>query len=133
VSLVVLGVQQLSRVSPEAGTNFALGVEALPHPQWSGMAEGAQSPRGDFEISLDEPLELQQRLFVEDDGVELRCRDASLGKAVPGRLTRKSFLSLHAGKTLFLGRRHDPFAGEQARRAVVIEGGYAEYVAARHR
>ena len=54
------------------------------------------------QIGLDETVELQQRLVVEDDVVELLDLEAGLLQAVVRRVRREAVVVLDAREALFL-------------------------------
>ncbi len=62
---------------PELVLQQAFLEQLLPQPQRHRHAEGAEAARREGEIGLEQALELQKRLVVEDDVVDLveaRCR-----------------------------------------------------------
>jgi hypothetical protein len=127
---MVFRVQQLSPVTVQTGANGAFDVETVLHPEWPGAAEGGEPAGRDGEIRLEKSLELQQRLFVKNDRIELRRLNAGFCQTVTSRLAREAFVAFDAGKAFLLRRRDDAVPRKQASGAVVIERGYAEDVLA---
>ena len=67
------------------------------------------------QIGLQQPLELQQRLVVEADVVEIaRASRPGLGQAVVDGVLRKPGVVLLAGEAFFLGGGDDPAVDDQA-------------------
>ena len=131
--LVVLGVEDLALVA-EVLAQLPVGEELLLDPERAGHEERAGSPRGRrAEVGLQDPLELEQRLVVEADVGEIRrsrCRPASR-QYVDG-VAREGGVALLPREPLFLRRGDDLAVAQQARGAVVIEGGDAEDVGWAH-
>ena len=59
-------------------------------PQRHRHAERAEAARRKGEIGLEQPLELQERLVVEGDVVDVGQRDAGLVEAIVDRVRRES-------------------------------------------
>ena len=59
------------------------------------------------EIGLEQPLELEERLVVERDMVDLAERDAALRQAIGERVMRETRIVLLAREALLLGGGDD--------------------------
>jgi hypothetical protein len=59
------------------------------HPQRERMAKGREPPRREGKVSLEQPLELQKRLVVEGDMIELCRFDAGDLQTGLDRVVRK--------------------------------------------
>ncbi len=117
--LLLVGVLRPRRIS--AGTNSFSRIQ-------TGMAVGerAKAARRVGEIRLDQPIELQQRLVVEADVVDVGGRQPCRAQAVVDRLHGKPFIVFLAGEALFLRRGDHIAVDEQRGRGVVIERGNSE-------
>src|SRR5690606_11446509 len=78
------------------------------------------------EVRLQQPLEGEERLVVERDGVEVGGRDPAFAETVRDGVRRERRVVLEAGEALLLRRRHDPPVADEAGRGVVVETGEAE-------
>src|SRR5688500_6334269 len=65
VRLVMLGVEKVPLEPAECVTKLPVGEELFLYPQRSSLEERAESARCDTEISLENPLELEERLVIE--------------------------------------------------------------------
>ena len=83
-------------------------------------------PRGaNVDISLDQALELDERLLVEDDVVEVGGGNASRLETIVYRSHGKIRIMLLACEALFLRGGNDIAVDDEGRRAIVVEGGDA--------
>src|SRR5258708_24987592 len=81
--------------------------ELLPQPQWQRHAKRREAARTVGEVGLQQALELDERLVVEHDPVDIPERDAGLAQAIVGRAMRKPGIELLAGEAFLLrGRDH---------------------------
>ena len=113
-----------------------VGVEAFPdvvgHPQTVAQPEreghqvGAEPLRRTGDVGLEQAIELDQRLFVEPDQIEVAGLDARLAQAVVDGLGREGGVVLAAGETLLLGGGDNTAVLDQAGRRVVVVGGNPE-------
>ena len=78
------------------------------------------------EIGMQNPIEFQERLFVERHVIELIDVEAAFTKAISHRVLRKTRVVLFACESFFLGRCNDFSFAHQACRAVVIKSGQTE-------
>ena len=115
---VVLPAEALAKLSRRV--EFLLEPEGEPH-------EEELEPRGRVrDVGLEQALELQERLVVEDDQVEVAFPDACFLEAVVDRVLREAIVVLLPRETLFL-RGSDDFAiAHQCGGAVVIIRGDPE-------
>src|SRR4029453_10755068 len=100
--------------------------ELVFQPDRHGGEERSKSARRDAEVLLEQALELEQRLVVEADVVELASRQARLTEAVGRGPSGKPGVVLLAGEALFLRGRNDLAVPHHAGGGVVVEGGEAE-------
>jgi len=130
VGFVVFGeVERGGRFDAASGEgllDLERNPELLAEPDRHGHHERAQAAGRDAEIGLEDAVELRDGLVVEGDGVEFARVDAGLGEAVLHRVDGKARVVLLAGEPLLLRRGDDVPVRQQCRRAVVVEGRYAE-------
>ena len=96
------------------------------HPQRQRLAERGEALGREREVGLEQPLELQERLVVEGDDVDVLRPRAGGREARLDRVVREAVVVLLAREALLLrGGEHLPVAQER-RGAVVVVGGNAE-------
>ena len=78
------------------------------------------------EIAFQQAVELEKRLLVECDVIQLLRPDARRIETIPDRRTGETLIVLSAGKSLLLRRRDDLPPNHQRGRAVMVEGRYSE-------
>jgi len=78
------------------------------------------------QISLQQPLELDQRLVVKNDVIDVPQRDARFLKTIADSLARKPRIVLLARKALLLDTRHEFTIAHHAGSAVMVVPGDAE-------
>lgn len=115
----------------ELGEQQGFLEQLFLEPQRHCRSKAAEPARSEGEIGLDQPLELEERLFVEDDAVELRGRDARFAQAISDCVGREAGVVLAPREALLLRGRDDPAVLDKAGGAVVIPGRYAEDVHSR--
>jgi hypothetical protein len=120
VRLVVLGEQRLAREAVQLIQDQLSREQLLAQPHRHGGDELSQPLRRDAEILLEEPLELEQRLVVEGDVVELLEREAPLGETVGDGAGRKTGVVTLAREALLLRRRDDLAVPHQAGGRIVV-------------
>ena len=130
--LVVLGVEQQPLVVAERFAELAVGEELLLHPERASHEEGAEAARCDGEIRLEDALELEQRLVVEPDVMQVTCGDPSSPQAVLDGPRREARIALDPREPLFLRGGDDLAVGHETGGAVVIVSGNAEDVFVGH-
>src|SRR5206468_5942758 len=126
VRLVVLGEEDGALVAAERLADLVAREELLLGPHRHGRQEGAEPARRDAAVVLEQALELEQRLVVEADVVELFRPELPLREAVGDGVAREGGVVLLAREALLLRRRHDLAVADEARRRVVIVGRDAE-------
>src|SRR6266850_1816181 len=110
----------------QSPSQLAWQVQFLLQPERHGFEEGRESLRGVSQISLQQPLELQQRLVVEADIRKIVRSDSLRIKTILYRVARKVRIMLLARESFLLRSRHNLSVLEQARGAVVVIGRDAE-------
>ena len=95
-------------------------------PERDRQPERTEAARRERQIGLEQPLELDERLFVEHHVVEIGRFHAGLIEAIADRGRRKPRVVLDAGEALLLRGGDDAAVDDQRRGAVVIEGRNAE-------
>src|SRR5688500_18782431 len=100
--------------------------ELVFHPDRQRLAEGREPARREGEVGLEQPLELQKRLIVEGDVVELRGREPGDLQAGLDGVVRKVGVVLLAREALLLRRRHHLAVDDQRRSAVMVVSRDAE-------
>ncbi len=90
-------------------------------PDRQRHAERGETPRREGEIGFEQPLELEERLVVEDDVIDVAGSDFGFVQAILDGVTRETRIVLLAGEALLLRGCDDPPVGYQGRRAVVVE------------
>src|SRR5262245_58195213 len=79
-------------------------------------------------VARHDALELQQRLLVEDDVVQVVRVEVGGHETVVGRAQRQAGIVLESRKALFFGGRNQLTVAQQARSSVVVEAGQSEDV-----
>jgi len=103
-----------------------LEEQLLPQPDRHRHGEAPEAARRKGEIRLQQALELEERLVVECDRVDAVQGRLPLAQAVRHGVPREPRVVLLAGEPLLLRRGDDVPVRQQCRRAVVVEGRYAE-------
>src|SRR5262249_33007738 len=104
------------------------GPELLLEPGRHGPEKRPKRARSRHEVRVEEALELQERLVVKDDVIDLSDRNSGFRKAVFDRTERQRRVVTLPREALFLGRGDDLAVTKQASGAIVIERGKAEDV-----
>jgi len=122
VRLVVLGKDVPALVpAAQAAVDDARQVQFRPKPQRHGCAEGAETDRGVGQVRLEQTVELQQRLVVKRDNLEVGRRQAPFRKAVVDGVLREPLVVFLAREPLFLGSGHQAAVAHQAGGTVVVK------------
>jgi hypothetical protein len=100
--------------------------ELVLHPHRQRGAERAEAARREGEVGLEQPLELEERLVVEGDVVDLGELRAGRFQAGADRLVREGRVVLLAREALFLRGGDHLAVAQQRRGAVVVVRGDAE-------
>ena len=91
------------------------------------MRNDAEAARREGEVGLEEPLELEERLVVEGDGVERRRRSSpASGRQYATACAREAGVVLLAREALLLRGGDDLAVDDEAGGRVVVEGRDAE-------
>ncbi len=98
-----------------------LEEKLLAQPQGHGHPEALEPPGGEGDIGLEQALELQERLVVEGDEIDVLEGAAGLPQAVAHRLGGEARVVLLAREALLLRGRHDATVLDECCGAVVIE------------
>ena len=108
VRLVVLGEDNPTPVfAIELSTYFPRQVELLPHPQWHRLEKRPEAGRREGEVGLEDALELQKRLVVKADVIQVPRIKSGLFQAIRDGVGREGVVVLDASEAFFLGRGHD--------------------------
>ena len=108
-----------------AGKPFFL-KHLFAQPDRDRHLKGPQSPRGERDIGLQQPLELQKRLVVENDGVEIGKTAPRLLQAIVDRGERKAGIVFFLAEPFFLGCTDDSSVRDNRGSAVVVQRRDAE-------
>ncbi len=127
VRKVVLAEENLA-VEAQRLTDLAAHPQFLAEPALQCVDEGATGSRIRRGVAGHDALELEQRLLVEDDVIEVVRLEAARFEAVIRGLDGQSGVVLDAAETLFLGRCDQIAVAQQASARVVVEAGQAEDV-----
>jgi hypothetical protein len=100
--------------------------QLFAQPQRQRHAKRREAARAAGEIGLEQALELEERLVVEHDPVDVLELNAGLLQAIVDGEPRIAGVELLAGEALFLRGGNEPAVLDDRRGAVVIEGGEAE-------
>ena len=120
--LVVLGEDEPPGVrAAQTAPQLARQIQLLAQPQRHRLEERPKPLRRVGEVGLEQALELQERLVVEADVVQLLGGHARLAQAVGDGLGGEVVVVLLAGEALFLRRGDDRAVDQQGRGGVVVE------------
>jgi hypothetical protein len=125
---MMLGEQQPPRgvgesEAPELAGQEILLKQLLPNPQRQRHGEAAVTARRKREIRLQQPLELQERLLVEDHVIDVGCPEARVLQAEPDSLRREARIVAPPGESLLLRGGHDATVDDERGGTVVVVGG----------
>ena len=122
VCFVMLGERDgLGIFASQATSDLSRKVQFLLQPLRHGMDERAVATGRVGEVGLKQPLELQERLVVEPDVVEVSGAEPSLVQAVVDGLDGKPGVVLGAREPLLLRRGHNATVDQDRGRRVVVE------------
>ncbi len=123
VRFVMLAEQHLAFVALDLAADVVRHPQLLAEPERHRHQVRLPAQRRRCHVGLEEPRELDERLLIEPDVVDLRRRDAGFTQAVLDRLVRKRGVVLLAREALLLRGRDNAAVLDQAgRRVVVIRG-----------
>jgi hypothetical protein len=131
VALVMLREQKLALPIESAIEGLQLVAQEplleqlLLQPERDRHAEGTKAPGSECK-SFEQPFELEERLVVERDMIDVGEADAGLGQAIGDGVMRETGIVLLAGEALLLGGGDDLSVDDQCRGTVVIERGQSE-------
>src|ERR1700684_4623316 len=100
--------------------------QLFPQPQRQRHAKRREPAWTASEIGLEQALELDERLVVEHDPVDVLELDAGLLQAIVDRQPRIAGVELLAGEAFLLRGRDDAAVLDQRGGTVVVERGKAE-------
>src|SRR5829696_9356018 len=121
VSLVVAGKRDaFLKLTSQSFANFPRQVELRLQPPRNALQERANPDRRRRQVRLDEPIKLQERLFIENHVSEVARRNPALAQAILHCFPRESLIVFRSRKSLLLRRRHDLAATNQRSRTVVV-------------
>ena len=89
-------------------------------PQRQRVSKRIEATRRKSQVGFQQPVELQERLVVEGDEVQLARLQTADGQTSPDSLQRKGRIVLDAGKTFFLGSGDDTAVNHQGRGSIVV-------------
>ena len=92
-------------------------------PEWHRLHEGGQARWRIAEVCLEQPVELEERLVVEDDVVEAVRRQARLPQAIVDRALREGMVVLDPREAFLLRGRDDFAVTHQRCRTIVVVSG----------
>ena len=122
VRLVVLREEDLA-VIPDLLGDLGRDEELLFEPHRHGLDEVLEAARGDAQVGHQDALELEHRLVVEGDVVEVRHPDPGLLQAEFDRAPRKIGIRLAAREALLLRGGDNLTIPQEAGGGVVVVGG----------
>ncbi len=124
--LVMAGEEHRSLV-PQFFFEILWNPEFFLHPFVHRAVVTQKSARPGRDVGRNNAVEeLQQRLLVKSDGIDIVHRDTCVFQRVLDRVFRKRFVVLLAGVALFVRGKHNLTFPNQTRRAVVVVAGDAE-------
>src|SRR4051794_27477469 len=123
---MMLAEQQLPLGAAKLLAQIRLHPQTAPQPGGKGARELWQAEGELAQVADQDPLELTQRLLVEDDVIDLLDGHAGLRQAESRRLYRQRGIVLDAGEPLLLGRSDDLAVDDECGRRIVKERAYSE-------
>ena len=127
---MVLRIQEFPVIS-QSIPDLIFHVQLVFDPQRCRFQKRDEPPRCNTDVGLQDPLELEKRLVVEADVVEIRRGDSCGAEAVANRVLWKGGVAFLTCEAFLLGGGHDLTVGHQACRAVVIKGRDTEDIGCR--
>ena len=128
--LVMLG-EQHRNLGPQPRDLVAEGagkIELFPQPPRQRTREGEPSARRHRKIGLQHPGELDDRLVIKDNGIQIRFGEARLFQAKRNGMPGKTFVVFLPAETFLLRGGDDVPVTQKRRRGVMVIGGDAENV-----
>ena len=102
----MFGEQHVAR-EVEKFLNLFFGLQFSAKPQRAGCGKRLAATWGIRHVRLDDSFELEHRLVVEHDMIELCRSDAGFGETVVSGVARQTRVVFFARETLFLGGGDD--------------------------
>ena len=134
VAQVMLGKQQplfpvdfLAEMILQRVTDDGFLEELFFEPYRKRRHKAAKPARCEGEVGLEQSLELQKRLVVENDMIDIGGLEPAFGETIIDGVRRKPRVVLLAGESLFLRSRDDLAIHDQTCRRVVIIGRQTKY------
>ncbi len=106
MGLMMLGVENLA-LEPKGVPHLAVHVKFVLQPHWCGLEKRLEAAGGHAKISLENALELQQRLVVEAYERQIPGPNPAGLEAVFHCPSREGGVAFLAREALLLRRRHD--------------------------
>src|SRR5262245_14053959 len=107
VTLVMIHEEErCARLRRKAAADHSAHHEFLAQPDWHRHHEAADSTGRERQLSLEQPLELQQRFVVKGDEIELVRGEPRLFQAIGRSMFRKSRIVLLTRETFLLRCRN---------------------------
>lgn len=100
--------------------------QLLAQPQRHRHAKRFEAARRECQVGLEQALELQERLVVEGDVIDLGQADAGLVQAITQGVQREARVVLAAREAFLLGGGDDHTVAQQCGCAVMVVAGEAE-------
>lgn len=116
-----LGPIHAGREHLELPLQQVLLKQLLPDPQRNGHAKRAEAGRRKTDVCLEQAFELEKRLVIKDDEVDVVEPDSGLCHAVLDRTTRKTRIVLLTAEAFLLSGGDDPAVFDERGRAIVIK------------
>src|SRR5436190_15654010 len=120
--LVVFGEYDFTLVA-KLFSDQLLHPNFLFYPEGDGFEKGLNARRRTRQISMQDAIKLDERLFVKGDKINSLDVNVSFAQAIIDRKFRKGGIVFLSGETFFLGRGDDPALPHQTGRAVVVKSG----------
>src|SRR5262249_33477860 len=115
-------------IATELAPDQLLHPNPFPDPKRDCHQKALQAGRRVGEIAVQDAIELQERLFVERDIIEIADADAAFTKAIINGMLRETRVVFFARESFLLRGRNDSSIPYQTSRAVVIKSGDSENV-----
>src|SRR5690606_25155013 len=112
----------------EAGVYLPAHEELLFQPNGHAHGEQLEPGRPMSDVRRQEPIELQDRLFIKDHQIEIVCADPAFCEAVLDRFGWEARVVLLPSESFFLRGCYDVTIAHQTRCAIVIVSREAENV-----
>ena len=118
---------RLAVAAAEPPRDLARQAKLLARPGGSEPDELPEPARREGEVGFQQAVELQERLLVEPNGIEVFRCEPRLVEAIANGVRGERRVVLHAGEAFLLRRRHNLAVDHNRRRRVVVVGRDAEH------